>query len=113
RLVLAGQVRHLYSLGYPVAINYKHDAFMFGTAVPEVEQGHFAKIKPYFWQTDTAVVRNSWCHTTNNSYKSPREIIQDLVDIVSKNGNLLLNVDPKADGSIPEEDKQILLAIGD
>lgn len=99
--------------GYPVVINYKHDAFMFGTAVPDVERGQFAEMKPYYWQTDTAVARNSWCYTPDNIYKSPTEIIQDLVDIVSKNGNLLLNIGPKADGTIPDEDKRILVTIGD
>jgi len=99
--------------GYPVAINYKHDAFMFGTAVPDVERGQFAELKPYFWQTDTAVARNSWSYTPDNQYKSSVEIIQDLVDIVSKNGNLLLNIGPKADGTIPDEDRDILLAIGE
>ncbi|MBS4200442.1 alpha-L-fucosidase [Bacillus sp. FJAT-49732] len=99
--------------GYDVAINYKHDAFMLGTAVPDVERGQFSDMKPYFWQTDTAVARNSWCYTPNNNYKSPVEIIQDLVDIVSKNGSLLLNIGPKADGAIPEEDKNILMAIGE
>src|SRR5690606_8696789 len=87
--------------GYPVAINYKQDAFMFGTAVPDVERGQFAELKPYYWQTDTAVARNSWCYTEGNEYKTAVELIQDLVDIVSKNGNLLLNIGPKADGSIP------------
>lgn len=99
--------------GYPVAINYKHDAYMFGTAVPDVERGQFAELKPYFWQTDTAVARNSWCYTPDNEYKSPVEIIQNLVDIVSKNGSLLLNIGPKADGTIPAEDRDILIAIGD
>lgn len=98
--------------GIPVAINYKHDAFMLGCAVPDVERGQFADLKPYFWQTDTAVAKNSWCYTENNDYKSAVEIIRDLVDIVSKNGNLLLNIGPKADGTIPDEDKNILLAIG-
>ena len=41
--------------GVEVAIDYKHDAFSFGTAVPDVERGQFADVKPYFWQTDTAV----------------------------------------------------------
>lgn len=99
--------------GTPVAINYKHDAYMFGTAVPDVERGQFAELKPYYWQTDTAVAKNSWCYTENNDYKSSVEIIRDLVDIVSKNGNLLLNIGPKADGSIPQEDRQILTDIGD
>ncbi|WP_419871990.1 alpha-L-fucosidase [Candidatus Pristimantibacillus sp. PTI5] len=98
--------------GEEVAINYKHDAFHFGTAVPDIERGQFAELKPYFWQTDTAVAKNSWCYTPNNDYKTSNEIIRDLVDIVSKNGSLLLNVGPKADGSIPDEDKQILLEIG-
>ncbi|WYT57935.1 alpha-L-fucosidase [Paenibacillus sp. FSL K6-1217] len=98
--------------GIPAAINYKHDAFMFGTAVPDVERGQFAELKPFFWQTDTAAARNSWCYTENNDYKSAGEIIRDLVDIVSKNGNLLLNVGPKADGSFTDEDTAILTAIG-
>ncbi|MGO4543457.1 alpha-L-fucosidase [Paenibacillus sp. 2TAB23] len=99
--------------GMEVAINYKHEAFHFGTAVPDVERGQFAELKPYFWQTDTAVAKNSWSYTPGNDYKTSVEIIRDLVDIVSKNGSLLLNIGPKADGSIPEEDKQILLEIGD
>ncbi|MCM3132416.1 alpha-L-fucosidase [Paenibacillus polysaccharolyticus] len=98
--------------GIPVAINYKHDAFMFGAAVPDVERGQFAELKPYFWQTDTAVARNSWCYTEDNQYKTAEEIIRDLVDIVSKNGSLLLNIGPRADGTIPDEDRNILLRIG-
>lgn len=96
-----------------VVINYKHDAFMFGTAVVDVERGQFADMKPYPWQTDTAVAKNSWCYTENNNYKKAKDIICDLVDIISKNGRLLLNIGPKADGTIPHEDRQILLEIGD
>ncbi|WP_342555890.1 alpha-L-fucosidase [Paenibacillus sp. FSL R7-0652] len=99
--------------GFPVAINYKHDAFMFGAAVPDVERGQFAELKPYFWQTDTAVAKNSWCYTENNDYKTAEEIIRDLVDIVSKNGSLLLNIGPRADGTVPDEDRDILLRIGE
>ena len=98
--------------GMEVAINYKHDAFMFGSAVVDIERGQFSEQKPYFWQTDTSVAKNSWCYTENNDYKSANEIICDLVDIVSKNGSLLLNIGPKADGTIPDEDKSILLEIG-
>lgn len=95
-----------------VVINYKHDAFMFGTAVLDIERGQFADPKPYIWQTDTAVARNSWCYTENNSYKDPAEILRDFIDIISKNGRLLLNVGPRADGTIPDEDKRILSEIG-
>ncbi len=99
--------------GKEVVINYKHDAFQFGCAVVDVERGQFADCKPYVWQTDTSVAKNSWCYTEGNSYKSAVQIIRDMVDIVSKNGRLLLNVGPKADGTIPKEDKSILLEIGE
>lgn len=98
--------------GEGVVINYKHDAFAFGTAVVDIERGQFANAMPYIWQTDTSVAKNSWCYTENNEYKSSVQILQDLVDIVSKNGRMMLNIGPKADGTIPEEDKKILIEIG-
>lgn len=99
--------------GEEVAIDYKFDAYMFGTAVPDIERGQMADIKPYFWQTDTAIALNSWCYTENNDFRPAVDIICDLVDIVSKNGALLLNVGPKADGTISDEDTAVLTAIGD
>ena len=98
--------------GSDAVINYKHDAFVFGSAVPDVERGQFADVKPYFWQTDTAIALNSWGYTEHNDFRPAQDIIQDLVDIVSKNGCLLLNVGPKPDGTISEEDKAVLLKIG-
>ena len=98
--------------GIPTAICYKHDAMMFGTGVVDVERGKFSEVKPYHWQTDTAVAHNSWCYTTNLDYKSSEEIVRYLADVVSKNGNLLLNIGPKADGSIPEGDRKILEDVG-
>lgn len=99
--------------GQGVVINYKHDAFEFGTAVVDIERGQFAEAKPYVWQTDTCIAKNSWCYTEDNEYKTASQILCDLVDIVSKNGRLLLNVGPRADGTIPEADKKILLEIGE
>ena len=98
--------------GQDVLITYKHDAFQFGGAVPDVERGQFADVKPYYWQSDTAAALNSWCYTTENVYKAPEELVRDLVDIVSKNGCLLLNVGPKPDGTFTPEDEGILRAIG-
>ena len=99
--------------GEEVVICYKHDAFMFGTALVDIERGQFAQIQPFYWQTDTAIAKNSWCYTENNDFKKAKDILCDLVDIVSKNGNLLLNVGPKADGSISDEDRAVLLEIGE
>ena len=93
-------------------ITYKHDAFLFGCAVPDVERGQFADMKPFFWQSDTAIALNSWCYTEGNDFKPPVDIVRDLVDIVSKNGCMLLNVGPKADGTISDEDRAVMEAIG-
>ena len=93
---------------HPVAVCYKHDALAFGTGIVEIERGAFAEPKAFPWQTDTAVARNSWCYTDTLDYKSGQEIIATLIDCVSKNGNLLLNIGPRADGSIPAGDRRIL-----
>ena len=98
--------------GERVAVCYKHDALMFGSGIVDVERGKFAEPKPYYWQTDTAVAKNSWCYTDSLDYKTSVEIICNLIDVVSKNGNLLLNIGPRADGSIPDRDAQILKEIG-
>lgn len=99
--------------GTGCVIQYKFDAFPFGCAVPDMERGQFADAKPYYWQSDTSTVRNSWCYTENNIYKDTREILWDLIDVVSKNGRLLLNVGPKADGEIAPQDVKILTEMGD
>ena len=101
-----------YAWGQGVAINYKNEAFPEKAAVFDVERGQLAGIRERFWQTDTAVVRISWSYVEGMDYKSPESLIHDLVDIVSKNGALLLNIGPKADGTIPDEDQAILREIG-
>ena len=92
----------------PVAVCYKHEALAFGAGIPEVERGIYPDAKPYAWQTDTAVAWNSWCYTDSLDYKDSRTIIGTLIDVVSRNGNLLLNIGPKADGTIPAGDRKIL-----
>ena len=48
--------------------------------------------------TDDAIDWNSWCHVQNPSYKSADRILDELMDIVSKNGSLLLDITPTAEG---------------
>lgn len=107
---------YLYNRGWEwncgVAINYKNDAFPPGSAVWDIERGGLSRLHPFFWQTDTAVAKNSWSYVKGLDYKTPGQIVGDLVDIVSKNGALLLNIGPKADGTIPTADQRILRSIG-
>jgi alpha-L-fucosidase len=98
--------------GTPVSICYKDDAMAWGSGIVDVERGGFTDSQPFVWQTDTSIARNSWCYTQSLEYKSLSELLISLVDAVSKNGNLLLNVGPKADGSIAEHDRMLLSSIG-
>lgn len=95
-----------------VVINYKYDAFPDATAVLDVERGKLSGISERTWQTDTSVGKKSWGYIKDEEYKSAGNLVDQLIDIVSKNGILLLNIGPKSDGTIPQEAKEILLKIG-
>lgn len=95
-----------------VAINYKNSAFPTSAAVLDLERGQLSTTRSAFWQTDTSVSKNSWGHIEGQDYKTAGSIVGDLVDIVSKNGALLLNIGPRADGTIPTDEEQMLLDIG-
>ncbi len=99
--------------GKEVTINYKHQAFPPTVATFDVERGALTGISPIPWQTDTAIGKHSWGYRADNEYKNARQIICDLIDIVSKNGMLLLNVGPKSDGTITDEETAVLTEIGE
>jgi alpha-L-fucosidase len=95
-----------------VVLNYKNKAFPDGTAVLDLERGKLSGIRDMAWQTDDAIGNNSWGYAAGNTFKDARYVITNLIDIVSKNGNLLLNIGPRSDGTITEEETQTLLGTG-
>ena len=82
------------------------------SAVLDLERGQLGDIRPMPWQTDTSVSNKSWGYIKDDTFKSPEFVVDQLVDIVSKNGNLLLNIGPRSDGTIPEPVRQVLLDVG-
>jgi alpha-L-fucosidase len=96
----------------PVVMNYKYNNMRDGSGVLDVERGGLPGIRPEPWQTDTSLSNESWGYIDNDTYKQPGPLIHELIDVVSKNGNLLLNIGPRSDGTIPEAAQQTLLAIG-
>jgi alpha-L-fucosidase len=114
---------HLYNSNMQ-AHGGKLDAVLFGkildeyqrkTMVWDIERGVPATSFPYAWQTDTCL--GHWHYDRSvydrDHYKSARTVIQMLVDIVSKNGNLLLNVPVRADGTIDEKEEAVVAGITD
>jgi alpha-L-fucosidase len=92
-------------------LQYK-DKLPDGMAVLDVERGKLPGIRAGVWQTDTSVSERSWGYIEDDTFKSATTLIHDLVDIVSKNGSLLLNVGPRPDGTIPEEAADRLRSLG-
>ena len=98
--------------GQQVVLFRKNNAFPEGTTVLDIERGQLDHIRPIHWQTDTSVSQKSWGYIQGDTYKSPESLVWQLVDIVSKNGSLLLNIGPKSDGTIPEQAQSILQHMG-
>ena len=98
--------------GQKPVLNYKWTAYPEKTAVLDLERSKLKDIRKLFWQTDTSVATNTWSYVDKIKYKTPDRLIDDLIDIVSKNGCLLMNVCPRADGSIPPEQVKMLTEFG-
>ena len=94
-----------------VVATYK-DGLNTRCAVLDYERGGPADMTDNYWLTDDAISSSSWCYTEGIGYYTARQILHSFIDRISKNGNVLLNVSPKADGTIPQEQKEILLAMG-
>ena len=99
--------------GREVMVTYKWHDLVPGSGVIDLELGRFDALTYQDWITDTTVdAGQGWGYLKETAYKSPQSLVHYLVDNVSKNGHLLLNVGPKPDGSLPEEAKYLLAEMG-
>jgi alpha-L-fucosidase len=95
-----------------VVATYK-DGFNNRGEVFDFERGGSAGIQTPYWLTDDSVSSSSWCYTAGIGYYTMKAMLHSLIDRVSKNGNMLLNIAPQWDGTIPSGQRDILLGIGD
>lgn len=95
-----------------VVATYK-DGFDNRGEVFDFERGGPGDIQNPYWLTDDSISSSSWCYTTGIGYYSMKAMLHALIDRVSKNGTMLLNIAPMADGTIPSGQRTILLGIGD
>lgn len=98
--------------GFKPVLTYKEESMPPGTATLDIERGKLDTLRLLPWQTDTSVSIHSWGYVDNDEYRSAGSLLQQLIDTVAKNGNLLLNVGPKADGTIPEQAATVLREMG-
>ena len=96
-----------------VVVSYKFHDLPPGAGLLDLELGQESELTPYDWITDTSIDDGQgWGYVIGLGFKSVDNLVDNLVDRVSKNGYLLLNVGPKPDGTIPEEVKERLLGLG-
>jgi alpha-L-fucosidase len=91
---LHGKNRAIYTQKY-------HDPQVYRVGVLDIERGQASSIAEHPWQTDTCV--GNWYYDIMHAYKTPTQILETLVDVVSKNGNLSLNIPLRPDGTIDDE----------
>lgn len=95
-----------------VVVTYKGKDLQKGAGVLDLERARMSSGRDFPWLTDDSVDWGSWCDVQDPDYKSADRIIDFLVDVVSKNGCMLLNITPTAAGEIPGPVKDRLLEIG-
>ncbi|MFI8933815.1 alpha-L-fucosidase [Streptomyces sp. NPDC053474] len=100
------------SWGREVVTTYK-DGMHGKGEVFDYERGGPADLTAPYWLTDDSISSSSWCYTQGIGYYTIQQMLHAFIDRVSKNGNMLLNIAPMADGAIPQAQKDILLGIGD
>ena len=96
-----------------VVIVRKQDDLPLEFSVDDLEKSRKNRIGLEPWMTDETISKGSWCYTEDLEIKESKDVLHVLIDIVSKNGVLLLNISPKADGTIPDIQQRVLLDIGD
>jgi alpha-L-fucosidase len=93
-----------------VVFGKKLDALQRRAIVEDVERGYLDEIRDVPWQTDTCI--GNWHYSRriyeDNGYKTPKQVVQRLADVVSKNGNLLLNIPVRGDGTIDEKEAAVV-----
>ncbi len=96
-----------------VALTYKWNHLAPGAGLVDLELGRFETQTYHDWITDTTVDDgHGWSYIPDTKFKPLSTLIHYLIDNVSKNGYLLLNVGPKPDGEIPEQSKALLAGMG-
>jgi alpha-L-fucosidase len=95
-----------------VVVTHKGKDLPQNISVVDLEKGRMNKLTDFWWLTDDTISRGSWCYTEDLKIKPASEVLHVLIDIVSKRGVLLLNISPKADGTIPQNQRDVLLTLG-
>jgi len=105
-------LNHAKANGQEVVIAHKKDDLPLDVSILDIEQGGKKDASERVWLTDITLSNQSWSYVKGQTYKDPKIVIRNFIDVVSKNGVVLLNISPRADGSIPDEQVAVLKELG-
>ncbi len=112
RRMVAHHFNSAVSKGQKPIVAYKQEDLPANIGMLDIEQGGKKDLSTDYWMTDITISYGSWCYTNGQTYKSPDLVIRNMIDVWSKRGIVLLNISPKADGTIPEAQRNVLTTIG-
>ena len=95
-----------------VVIIRKQEDLPLSVSLNDLEKSRMNRIDDQSWMTDETISKGSWSYTEGLRIKATKDVLHVLIDIVSKNGVLMLNISPRSDGTIPDNQKEVLLGIG-
>lgn len=98
--------------GQNVVICRKQDDLPLEYSIHDIEQGGRRDIHPLPWMTDITLGESRWMYVEGHKYKDAALVVRNMIDVWSKNGIVLLNVSPRADGVINQEQRTVLKEIG-
>ena len=105
-------LNHAKAEGKEVVIAHKKDDLPLDVSILDIEQGGKKDVSERVWLTDITLSNKSWSYVKGQTYKDPALVLRNFIDVVSKNGVVLLNISPRADGSIPAEQVAVLEKMG-
>jgi alpha-L-fucosidase len=100
------------SRGQKPIVAYKQEDLPANVGMLDIEQGGKTEISDDYWLTDITISHGSWCYVNGQTYKNAPMVIRNMIDVWSKKGIVLLNISPKADGTINQEQRNVLDSIG-
>jgi len=111
--VLAYYFNRASAEGKEVVLTYKMHDLPPGVGIDDLELGQERDLTYHEWITDSSVDnQGAWGYVKGAGFKTTENLVANLVDRVSKNGYLLMNVGPRPDGTIPEVAQERLLGLG-
>jgi alpha-L-fucosidase len=99
--------------GREVAIVRKQNDLPIEISVLDHEKSRESGMSERVWMTDDTISTGSWCYTEDLKVKSTDQVLHSVIDTVAKNGIVLLNISPKADGEVPLDQQKVLIEFGD